>query len=1289
MRSAYDPSAVRSGSVFSDNPNYAMAWICYINGIETPILGFNISTGVWQPPQFEIHVAPDVTLQGLGREDRIPVALFYLDPWNNPENPEPRLLVDGEIRGYRSRRANGNRVMSFICMSHINVFEKLYFFFMNTVDDIVAAQSPEIRTQGFTGQGLFYPYSLFHQGLFVNQGEGREPAVGNDIPDTVPTSGQGDMVKTAHEIHYNVIKGIIASAPTVPDDKRSLPMMNFFARHTRKTRLHHRFVRLPVLEDVAVVNERKGVFPIFAGVRADEALTAMQHQVAGRIGNSGSIWDMLKQIYGLVYMEFAAIPNPAAVRTNMEGEILGPVAERDDLIEQRPNMSPPAAISTGSLLLDNIDQVSRTPVVATGPIGSDPASPIRLAQYFAKPQFLFGIPPHCNVFFPSMIEDLTYGSDYGEQPTRIYVNDSVMSRVLNAHGPNREFMLHALTVAYPEEADAVMHSTVPNGEAATGNLHETGKNLLIWPEEFYKGPVTAKMELPSWFQTMMQFLNASETGDATAAVNSAGPTAPTISPTVSSPTPNVVIPPSSGRGRSYRNGTPEVYVREKASRALSHWNGELGRAIRTMAPIIFGDSVPGELFLGFAMNGNQYENTSTSSRPAPFHEVGFFGVEAGLRTGPAPNPDPTAPYSNWARCATDPLVRQAIGAVEGAPRNASLTEGGWRALNDQVAVGLLNLKHARRGVAQRLTAQGIDTRDDNSQWSMILMLAAWSGGVGGATRMVTHPAIKAAIAQAPVDRRWGVAVRALSEAGTAGTVPPVQARAHNINRFYEMTRCLQKVEVGRVVAASSGNLAWFDDGLGAARTQLHDRLAYYGYVPQPGQVPQRNRPSAASVTQTRDDTDTVGASNEPARAVVNATPQRQVTRVTTGAVTPPGSVAAGGTADRGSHDTTPTTTTTTTSSAPTDAAATELPPNQKFAEIFRLYAQYEFLRQRYSQNNGAVSLKFNPYVVAGFPCVAFDRASTSEHVVGYVYTVNHSAMGNSMGTSVGLTCVRTLPEFLNDVRNDCERFSERVVSAPAEMIPEIRRVIQNEDQSELFYQRLFYGGARPGNLPAAFHFDRALGYTRGLNVEPISIQGTETERVENDPNATANPDGSFNPGTVTMTERSVTHNIDPNESLTPLPNTIYADAFDNHHIAMQLAARNVCTLTEYIRFWHGGRALGDLISSGDVEGIESDYAYGSVVETDVVAEGTGSNGQRQVTVGQATRYTGVFYKRIYKLRQGPGRPPNEQERGYTGGGTPSGATSGVPADYPQTRADWDSVLLAYREKIRSRVTPST
>jgi hypothetical protein len=453
------------------------------------------------------------------------------------------------------------------------------------------------------------------------------------------------------------------------------------------------------------------------------------------------------------------------------------------------------------------------------------------------------------------------------------------------------------------------------------------------------------------------------------------------------------------------------------------------------------------------------------------------------------------------------------------------------------------------------------------------------------------------------------------------------------------------------------------------------------------------------------------------------------------------------------------------------------------------------------QRQAAVQMKFNPYIVPGFPSMLFDSMRTRFHMVGYIQAVSHSASaagGGNISTSVQMTCCRTLPEFINDVRADAERFRSRVTAAPAEIIDQIRERMQDEDNAEAFYRRLFYGnGPRAGNAPTAFRWTEAMGYSRGLLTEDIYVRGESvaattaraqtvqneeqnevaattapgntaaaapseaTQQLQAQVNASAETvrrlEGDFlfrnnevarasartdagaqdalrqaseasrltlsqlTAARAELTERQsrlnsttapeqrtsgnspaqqanrqqVTHNLDPNVELSPREN-IYQDAFDRYDIAMQLAARPACTLEQYIRFWHGGAEVGALIDREIVTGPQDAFAYIEVKQEEVIKSVIGVNGSAEYLRGMVSHKVALYYDRIFKLRPGPGTGtdrltgPTEAERGYTDPPSvrPSTQHSGVAADYPQTRADWDTILITYRNKVRTLLRPT-
>lgn len=1244
----FDPSAARSPGSFSDNPTYQGAWVCYINGLEVPIMGFEVESAVWQVPTFRIHLLPDVLLTRLGHEDRVPVQLFYLDAWHTPERPEFRLLADGEIIGWSYSNAVGARSMAFTCAAHIYLFQQLYFHFMTNVDDIVASRSPDTVASTLGSQpGLIYPYALFHQGLTASPGQVDAVlpnAQGNRAADTAADTGAPapgtEPIQAPYEFVNNIIKGCISAQ--VPNERRAVPMMNFFARHVRKVRLHNRLVRLPLLEDPSRLAARVGVFPIFNAARNLEALNAMQRHVASQVGNAGPVWNLVQQTLGLVYMEVGMIPNPCSVLVQLgdtsgggnpvDGRIIGAPTYDTPLVDQRPTEDLTRSIS-----------IAPSPAPGTGhELGVSPTTPIRLAQNFVKPQLLFAVPPHCNVIFPSMISagGWTYDENYVGQPTRIYVNDSVMTQLLRADGPNREFMLHALTVGYPEEADALMHHKVGSstGGEASGPT-ESGKNLLIWPEEYFKGPVTARAAVPPWFQFLRQFSNA-QAGALTPA-NTADRAPPLPTPVVTTPGPSTPISALT----SVRDA-PLVAVPARPDRR----GGRQAPVLDAVRPEARPDYPyrwipPPEVLARGDTQNTVYESTAyreMGGRNQIPPQRGTIAFRDFLyRQFPGTFSRQFLPDSQGRR-----IINHTIGLSRPTRRVKVYTDPEAKVDDHQAgrALDLTIPKVRRDGVVRANLEVGAPIANwliENAEAFGIAFITyartTWSGGAFGGWR----------------------------------NGRPTRASARKLRHFRE--------------APNSEQMDHFD--------HIHVTLTKEAAAGLTGVLA---RGSGAQL-----------GSTAPVTVV-----SRSVLRV----------VLRGAAELAGSQTGAPASTTATSPNGETLTPGTPA-ERDTFARLFRLYVQYEYLRQRYAQRSAGANLLFNPYLVAGFPAMVFDSMAVRMHAVGYLQAVSHSGsasgQGASLSTRVQLSYCRTFAEFVADVREDALRFAGRVTSAPAELISEIREVVQDEAQAEAFYSALLHGG-RPTLAGAAFRWTECMGYADGARSAPVEIVGDSVATVEArlrasgaaqrataaDSDTPGAEQGQPTPATTSQSaaasglssqgQSTVTTNLDPNREFAPREN-VYSDAFASYDVAMRLCARPCCTLDEYVRFWHGGKPVGTLQQTEQVGQVRYDFAYNTQTVTDTVTERAGASGEARVRVGQTTRPTAGFYDRIFKLRVGPGTgadrltPPSAEERGYTDPPSvaPTAVTRGVPGDYPQTRADWDSVLDEYREKVRQRVRPST
>lgn len=1252
---AFDPNAVRSGAVASTNREYQGAWVVYVNGEEVPAIGWEVDIAVWSVPTFRVHFLPDVLMTRIGAEDRVQVQIFYLDYWWDPTRIDFRLLVDGEIVGWSYSNSLGSRSIAYSCTGHLAVFQQLYFYYMTNVDDVVASRSPDIAAQSVaTTPGPFYPYGLFHQGLTPTADQIRveTPGATTNTPAATTDAAASTPIQAPYEFVTNVIRGCISSQ--VPDSRRAVPAMNFFAPWIKRTSFHNRWVRLPLLEDPDRLANRTGVFPIFNAARNAEALTAMQRHATAQVGNAGNVWNLMQQVLGLVHMEIGTIPNACSAlvalndRTGgagtnpVDGRILGPLSYSTPVEDQRSierMMGPdPAGTPYRPPPLRDEAELYNAPRVGDGVVLPRPTeggttmgvsrfTPIRLCQYFVKPQGFFWQPPACNVIFPSMFRNYGYNEDYASQPTRTYVNDGVMTQALRADsGPNREFMLHALTVGYPEEANALLRHHAGNN--TDGSIPtETGKNLLVWPEEFFRGPVTARMTLPAWFQMLRQFSNAQ------AGAPARGPSTPDA--------PRL-------------QGTP-VSVNSTVVQGLSSASTAPGQTVQAGLPLP-------------RRGGAAILSPTWRAQEQPDYPYRWIPPPSTLAKGATQN----TTYTGVRKVAVvrNPRVEQAVDDVEPYAGTVAF----------------------RNFILQRFP-DVFDTRNDNT------------------TIGIHHPASRRtpiALNHAVDDHRAGMALDLM--------IPPINGRPHLevgarvANWLVENAQALGVAFIvyGRSIWAGSDE---FGRRMGA---RTSERFRHYT-VPGEGM----DHFDHIHVTLTRDSAFGGGAgitnrgqtllppSDAPVTVVRRPLPQRPAQPGTA-----QGAPGAG------------------TATAAASGTAVE---GDSFSDLFELYTAVEHARQRYAARTTGVDLEFNPYLIVGFPGVVFDTMATQVHTVGYVQRVSHRAVitqgGVNMGTNLQMAFCRNFYEFVADVQMDAQRFGARVTTAPAEVIPELREVMQDEANAETFYRALLYGNrtanpvtiTSPQSVPAdlsaearqrkaAFIWTDALGYAVSGRTDPVVLEGPSvaTAVAQDREAARAAAPQPEAPPTTTPTapapavptpglaERVVRDNLDPDRELSPRENG-YAEAWVSYDVAMQYAARPCCTLDEYIRFWHGGKEVGALQTpttqggGAQVGQIRTDYSYVSEIVTDAVKGLYGADGRVQLLRGQRVRYPGAFYDHIFQLRPGPGAPPSDAQRGYSVGATiePVAQTAGIPSNYAQTRADWSAALRSYREKVRAQVRPST
>lgn len=460
---------------YTVNKMHQAGWLVYINGLEIPVARVDVDFGVWKKPSLTLQMVPHQLLQRIGSEDRLQVVVFYLDLYWEPDSPTFRLLGEFEVVGWGYNNTPNGRFVQLNCISQLQIFDQLHFYYIASMDDIATAcgGTAGSDTSGANVVKTIYPAALFLEGLTAPNTVESSVKDFSDIP--LEIEAGNNLIKTPLEFVVNIFRSLLrpvsgdsnlttetsSNSETIPRSAASVPGKNFFARWMNMTRFHRRWVALPVLED----NRTDECFPLLKAAQDTQTLLALQNQIGQSVGNAGSAWELLQKVYGYMYMEVGVLP------------------------------APPAAIvdtKTGYIELPHV----------SGGINS-PGKGSAITTYFVKPQCIFAMPPACNVIFPSMMERYSVNESYINQPTRLYLSEGFITNVLTqaSTAAMSSIAQDAMTTGYPPVVKKRMSDLRDSPQS-------NNKNMLIFPEEFFKGPVTKRLNAPPWMYMLSQQNNA-------------------------------------------------------------------------------------------------------------------------------------------------------------------------------------------------------------------------------------------------------------------------------------------------------------------------------------------------------------------------------------------------------------------------------------------------------------------------------------------------------------------------------------------------------------------------------------------------------------------------------------------------------------------------------------------------------------------------------------------------------------------------------------------------------------
>lgn len=448
---------------FSTNVFHNAAWLVYLNGIEVQSMAVSVQFGVWQIPTAQVTLPPHVMLQRLGFEDRIMVTIFYLDEFYAPGKPEYRLMGEYELIEWTYTNTGSGRAIQLSCRSPLQIFEQLKFYYMSSLDDIVTANMNvgASASDTITTTTVFYPQSLFHNGLVPMRSDRSEPSEVLDFI-TSPSGFIWNIFKALMgEINFPS-EGATLDNDFVPQQACAIPGRNFFGRWLFKTNFYRRWTGLYGFDD----GTSGATFPLLDAINNTEVMKAVQQQVGISVGSAGTAWELLQKVFGVMLMEVGTTPAP-------------PIGQVDKTTR-----------TYGGEFFDKGNNKTET-------YGA-------IYTHYVKPQCYFAVPPICNVIFPSMITSYSFAENYMAQPTRVYLGEQFLNELLtrtNNGDAIRAQTSQLLTTGYPQAVKLWMQAYITAPEQNT-------KNFLLWPEEFYKGPVVKHLSAPPWTWMLDEYYKA-------------------------------------------------------------------------------------------------------------------------------------------------------------------------------------------------------------------------------------------------------------------------------------------------------------------------------------------------------------------------------------------------------------------------------------------------------------------------------------------------------------------------------------------------------------------------------------------------------------------------------------------------------------------------------------------------------------------------------------------------------------------------------------------------------------
>ena len=451
----------------------------YIAGVLMPVLQVTITATFNKPPQAELILPAYSELLYMGERDRIPVHVFVRETM--VESPKFILLFEGFISETTYVNSAMQRSIGITAISHFDILNDIQVKFMTQLEDMfdaAASKQQDIYTF-ITANKFTFPEHLFRYGI-VKDGSN----LGFDDVIRFPSDYLQNIygyIQNSHPPLKTNPKDIHGKAYTSEPPRTVLhasALTEYFGKQGQWLRLLDRFVRLPYFDEPGKdgyawkqenyqyegPDGKTGtVFPMVYGIQQDSVIKLLSEEANNAAPNQ-SMMELLMFLIEEMEYEYLFITNPAYHGATV------PAA-----VEKVANII--SGKSDGNTKID------------------------KLVSSCVKPLLNEAMPPHCNIMYRSLVDNISIGVAHKGVPTRVLVHNtySQLERLTGNTLPSY-LKMYGLIDYYPSEA----YPDFDPSQVGKKYLKFLGSEML--EDERFTGPWVRQLHTPRWFHVLSRFV---------------------------------------------------------------------------------------------------------------------------------------------------------------------------------------------------------------------------------------------------------------------------------------------------------------------------------------------------------------------------------------------------------------------------------------------------------------------------------------------------------------------------------------------------------------------------------------------------------------------------------------------------------------------------------------------------------------------------------------------------------------------------------------------------------------